>query len=77
MVAAPSAIQDMIRRMMNVSVFGWDGQATILARVSPEQAPAALQAYERLRRERMTGPQIGQLLGMARSTVGAVWRSPA
>ncbi|MFG1424483.1 IS481 family transposase, partial [Xanthobacter sp. VTT E-85238] len=29
---------------------------------------------ERLRRQRMSGPQIAALLGMARSTVGAVLR---
>jgi len=31
-------------------------------------------AIERLRRQRMTGPQIGHRLGLARSTVGAVLR---
>jgi len=31
---------------------------------------------ERLRRQRMTGPMIAQVLGMARSTVGAVLRRP-
>lgn len=41
----------------------------------PHRTPAArLVQVERLRRERMTGPQIARTLGMARSTVGAVLR---
>jgi hypothetical protein len=35
---------------------------------------AQLAAIERLRRERRTGPAIAQMLGLARSTVGAVLR---
>jgi len=40
-------------------------------RTTPPQRVAEI---ERLRRERLTGPQIARLLGMARSTVGAVLR---
>jgi transposase InsO family protein len=36
--------------------------------------PPRLAEIERLRRERMSGPQIARALGMARSTVGAVLR---
>lgn len=39
-------------------------------RVSPQR----IAEIERLRRERMTGPQIARALGMARSTVGLVLR---
>ena len=41
----------------------------------PHRLPAETVAeIERLRRQRMTGPQIAQSLGLARSTVGAVLR---
>jgi transposase InsO family protein len=41
----------------------------------PHRLPAGtVVAIERLRRQRMTGPQVAQALGLARSTVGAVLR---
>jgi transposase InsO family protein len=41
----------------------------------PHRLPAeTIAEIERLRRQRMTGPQIAQSLGLARSTVGAVLR---
>jgi transposase len=41
----------------------------------PHRLPAAtVAAIERLRRQRLTGPQIAQSLGLARSTVGAILR---
>ena len=39
----------------------------------PQRLPAGtVAAIERLRRQRMTGPQIARALGLARSTVGAI-----